>query len=257
MSAVVPCELIAKHVGELYKCFAENEYTIIRTPYIFPDGDIIELYYHETSMGGFLTDFGETLRWLNGQTPAQRRTKRHISLIEDACLTHHVDFVDGQVSVKVLQPEMMAEAITRLAQAAIRITDVSFTFRGRQFESFADEVEEFLVEKSVPIERNYKIEGESKTVWTIDFRTVWSTKTSLIYTLSTGSRGQAKRLTDHVVAAFYDLRNLRSEIPPVKLVSLVDDTTDVWEPEDFRRLESLSFVSNWSRQDEFLEQLAA
>jgi hypothetical protein len=44
MPAIMPCELIAKHVGELYRCFTENDYITIQTPFIFPDGDIIELY---------------------------------------------------------------------------------------------------------------------------------------------------------------------------------------------------------------------
>lgn len=171
MAAIMPCELIAKHVGELYKCVAGNDYITIQTPFIFPDGDIIELYYQDTPAGGLLTDFGETLRWLSGQTPAQRRTKRHIKLIEDTCLTHHVKFLDDEVSVNVPRPELMAEAITRLAQAAIRITDVSFTFRARQFESFADEVYDLLIEKNVPFERNHKLEGESGEAWTIDFKT--------------------------------------------------------------------------------------
>jgi len=249
--------MIAKHIGELYKCFAEKDYITIQTPFIFPDGDVIELYYQDTPAGGLLTDFGETLRWLGGQTPAQRRTKRHLQLIEDTCSTHHVKLDDNQVSVAVSRPELMAEAITRLAQAAIRITDVSFTFRPRQFESFADEVHEFLIEKDVSLERNHKIEGESGETWTVDFKTHLRTKDSLVYTLSTGNRAQAKRLTDHVVAAFYDLRKLRSDDPSTNLISLVDDSTDAWEPEDFKRMESLSTVASWSRQDEFLNRLAA
>ena len=258
MTTVLPCELIARHIGDLYKCSPGDDYIAIRTPYIFPDGDIIELYYQDTGGGGRLTDFGETLRWLSGQTPAQRRTKKHLSLIEDTCSTHHVEFVDGQVSVEVGRPEVMAEAITRLAQAAIRIADVSFTFRGRSFQSFADEVEELLAERQILSQRNYKTEGESGESWTIDLRTELRTKTSLVYVLSTGSRGQAKRLTDHVVAAFYDLRKLRDETPPVNLISLVDDETEVWEPEDFKRLESLSSrVVAWSRPDDFIESLAA
>ena len=226
MPAIMPCELIAKHVGELYRSFTEKNYITIQTPFIFPDGDIIELYYQETSDGGLITDFGETLRWLSGQTPAQRRTKRHIQLIEDTCSTHRVRFADDQVSVRVPQPELMAEAITRLVQAAIRITDVSFTFRARQFESFADEVYEFLTEKHVSVERNYKVDGVSGQNWTVDFRTHLRSKVSLLYTLSTGNRAQAKRLTDHVVAAFHDLRGLRGDDPPVNLVALVDDTSD-------------------------------
>jgi Domain of unknown function DUF1828 len=257
MTAIMPCELISRYIGELYKCSQGDDYIAIRTPYIFPDGDIIELYYQGTGASGRLTDFGETLRWLGGQTPAQRRTKKHLSLIEDTCSTHHVELVDGQVSVNVGRPEAMAEAITRLAQATIRIADVSFTFRSRAYQSFADEVEELLVDKQISFERNAGVEGESGELWPIDFRTVRQARTSLVYVLSTGSRGQAKRLTDHVVAAFYDLRKLRDETPPINLISLVDDDAAVWEPEDFKRLESLSKVAAWSRPDDFIDSLAA
>jgi hypothetical protein len=78
MAAIMPCELIAKHVGELYKCSAENDYITIRTPFMFPDGDIVELYYQETAIGWITDRFWETIRWLSDQSPAQRRTKRHL-----------------------------------------------------------------------------------------------------------------------------------------------------------------------------------
>lgn len=257
MPALIPCELIARHVGELYKCSAKEGYIAIQTPFIFPDGDIIELYYKDTPSGGLLTDFGETLRWLNGQTPAPRRTKRHLQLIGDTCANHKVTFSDDQVSVRVPQPELMAESITRLIQAAIRITDISFTFRPRQFESFADEVAEFLLEKNVSSIRNHKIEGASGETWNVDFKT-HVRRDALLFTLSTGNRANARRLTDHVVAAFRDLRNLQSDPnEPVHFISLVDDTSDAWQPEDFKRMEDVATVANWSRPDELLERLAA
>ena len=256
MAALAPCELIARHMGKLYKCLSIDGYIAIQTPFVFPDGDIIELYYKDTAKGGVLTDLGETLRWLSGQTPAEKRTKKHLQLIHDTCSTHKVNFSDDEVSIIVPQPELMAASITRSIQAAIRIADVSFTFRHRQFESFADEVADFLLERKVSAIRNYEIEGVSSTVWKIDFRTHLQ-RDSLLFALSTGNRAQAKRLTDHVVAALHDLRNLQSQNEQLNFISLVDDTTDAWQPEDFKRMEDVAVVANWSRQDELLEMLAA
>jgi hypothetical protein len=250
--ASTPCELIAKHIGALYQCFANGTYVKIRTPYVYPDGDVIELFFRETPSGALLTDFGETLRWLDGQTMAQSRTKRHMALIHDVCANHRVTFDKGHVFVPVLKPELIADAITRLAQASIRIADLSFTFRTRVFESFDDEVAQFLLERKVGFERGAKIEGDSK-VWPVDFRIGGQNKQSFVYTLSTGSRGAAKHRTDHVVAAFYDLRHLRNGD---KLISLFDDTVDVWEPEDFKQLEPHCEIANWSKPDEFLAMAA-
>lgn len=251
---MMPCELIAKQIGGLFKCSAADSYTTIQTPYLFPDGDIIELFFRETSTAGaLLTDFGETLRWLDGQTAARHRTKRHLKLIQDVCSSQRVEFNQGEVSVKVSAPEMMADAITRLAQATIRIADLSFTFRTTVFQSFDDEVEEFLWEHQINFERRFEIKGASGTDWLVDFRTR-ANKTGLLFTLSSGSRAAANRRTDHVVAAFDDLKHLRDQF---QFVSLVDDTIDVWISEDFKRLEPHCRIANWSKPDELLYELQA
>jgi Domain of unknown function DUF1828 len=251
---MMPCDLIAQQIGRLYECFAAESHTTIRTPYIFPDGDTIELFYQETPAGAVLTDFGETLRWLDGQTISERRTKRHFDLIQDVCANHRVQFDKGAVSIGISTPEMMADAVTRLAQAALRIADLTFTFRNKVFESFDDEVETFLWEHRVSFQRRFETKGASGTDWTIDFRTLRDNGPALVYTLSTGSRAAAKRKTDHVVAAFVDLQKLRSSM---RFVSLVDDTIDVWEPEDFKQLEPHCEIANWSKPDDFLDQLSA
>lgn len=81
MASLTPCELIALHAGALYKCAPSGKYIRIRTPYLYPDGDVIDLYWRD----GIVTDVGETLRWLDGQTLSEKRTKRHMQLIDDVC----------------------------------------------------------------------------------------------------------------------------------------------------------------------------
>jgi hypothetical protein len=254
----VPCKLIVDQIGQLFKCdpmtISSESYVKIRTPYTYPDGDVIELFYRDSPTGPLLTDFGETLRWLNGQTVSERRTKRHGELIADVCETHQVVLSKGHLSIRVPQPEMMAHAVTRLAQAAVRIGDLSFTFRGRLFESFDEEVEDFLVDRQIKVERRARVRGETKS-WTVDLRAVpQPNREALVYTLSTESKAQVRRLTNDVVAAFYDLRHQRNG---THFISLFDDSVDVWDEADFKELESLSDVLVWSKPDDLVDRVAS
>jgi hypothetical protein len=82
-------------------------------------------------------------------------------------------------------------------------------------------------------------------------------QSSLVYVLSTGSRAAAKNISEHVLAAWYDLSNLRIGPEALQFISLFDDTMDVWSPEDFHLVEDLSTIAYWSQPDGFAEALAA
>lgn len=64
-----PCQTISETLGDLFSCTTiNNGFTRIRTPYVYLDGDVIDLFYKVTSEHPFLTDLGETIRWLLSQT---------------------------------------------------------------------------------------------------------------------------------------------------------------------------------------------
>ncbi|QIN77539.1 DUF1828 domain-containing protein [Rubrobacter marinus] len=252
---LTPCEQIGKGMGELFECSPMEGYTRIRTPYLYPDGDVIDLYLTDHSDPPALTDLGETLTWLQAQTVATRKTARQQRLIEDICLTHGVEFFRGMLVVRVRKPEGFADAATRLSQAILSVADLWFTFRGRTAASINDDVEEFLTGRQIGFERNEKVVGRSGRVWTVDFHTRTPQRSALIYVLSTGSRATSRRLVEHTLATWYDLNNLQVGPEALRFVSLFDDELDVWTPEDFGLLEDLSEVAYWSRKDEFVELL--
>ena len=53
-----PCDLIQQTIGELFTCSSVNEYTRIRTPFLYPDGDVIDVYLKEKAGVVTLTDLG-------------------------------------------------------------------------------------------------------------------------------------------------------------------------------------------------------
>ena len=126
---ITQCRHIEKQMGGLFSCSEINEFIRIRTPFMFPDGDIIDLFFKDQGGISTLTDLGETVRWLKTQFPSPRRSSKQKKLISDICLTHGIEFFKGQLMLRVSDVEKMATSMTRLAQACIRVSDLWFTLR--------------------------------------------------------------------------------------------------------------------------------
>lgn len=252
-----PCERIGLSLGELYTCSPVNEHTRIRTPYLYPDGDIVDLYM--TMEGGqtVLTDFGESVSWLKSQTISQKKSVKQRQLISDIALTHGIEMYHGMLTLRVNDQDNFASLVTRLAQAAIRVADLWFTFRTRAVETVTDEVQDFLSDRQIMYERDEPFVGRSGRTWRVNFHTRTPARTSLVNVLSTGSQAAAGRIVEHVVTVWYDLNHLALGPQPLRFVSLFDDSLDVWSPENIRLVGELSEVSYWSNPDEFYHLLSA
>jgi hypothetical protein len=250
-----PCVVIQEQLGTLFACTGHGDYTKIRTPYLYPDGDRVDLFLAANAQTPTLTDLGETLRWLRMQTTAQRRSPKQNQLLQDIALTHGVEIYQGMLNVRVRDETDLTSALTRLSQAVLRVSDLWFTFRTRTIETVTDEVGDYFVEKEVPFERGHRQPGRSGRIWSVDFHVRAPLQSSFVFVLSTGSKAAARGVAEHVVAACHDMSHLRVGPEAVNFVSLFDDTFDVWTPEDFRLVEGLSQVSHWSKPEELLEAI--
>jgi hypothetical protein len=251
------CELLQKEMGELFHCSRVNNRVRIRTPFMYPDGDYIDLFASTSGDVTTLSDLGETVRWLRMQTTAPRRTAKQKQMIDDIRVTHGVEFFRGMLELRVRPGESFAAGVTRLAQAALRVADLWFTFRARAFESISDEVSEFLLESQVPFDRGEWLLGRSGRNYTVDFHVRTPKRSSLVTVLSTGSHSATRRIVEHVVATWFDLSHLKVGPEALQFVSLFDDTLDVWDPEDFKLVEEVATVARWSAPEEFRSLLLA
>ncbi len=141
----------------------------VRTPFLYPDGDNIDLFVQIKEGISIVSDLGETLRWLRSQTLAPRRTPKQNALVADACVTHGVELFKGMLVARCKPGDSVATVIMRVAQACLRISDLWLTFRTRAVESVNDEVADFLAERQLPFERRPKLVGRSGRGWTVDF----------------------------------------------------------------------------------------
>lgn len=250
-------EMLAKKIGELFTCSPLDQYIRIRTPFLYPDNDLIDLYYREVDEDVILTDLGETLGWFKMQTVALEIAPELLQLINDICLDHGIEFSRGMLLLRLKQSDDLAEGIMRLSQATLKVLDIGSAFKDNVGESAVDEVEDLLQERQISFERNPEFIGKSGRVWRPDFRIRHPRHNSLIYILSTGSRSRAQEEADRTLAAWHDLSNWKAGPEALRFISLFDDTLDVWTEEDFRLVEDVSEVTYLSRPDEFLDKLAS
>ena len=249
------CAAIQSGLGPMFECSMNGDYVRVRTPYLYPDGDFIDLFLKGTEEGvTTVSDLGEAVRWLNSNTLSAKRSPKQVGLISDISQTHGVEFFRGILKARSSESASLADAVMRVSQAALRVSDLIFTSRLRSVESVSDEVADFLQELHLPFDRNKKLVGRSGKSWKMDFQVSAPKRSSLISVLSSGSRSAAQQITKNVVAAWFDLSQYRVIPEPLTFISLIDDSADVWSDEDFNLVESISEVARWS-EPETLSQL--
>ena len=256
MNTIDICSQLRETTPALYKCFPAPVTGIqIRTPLMLPDGDTIDVFVVEDSSGLMVTDFGCALGWLRTQSIRGQLTPRQRFLLDDVCMTLEIEYDRGQLRSGPVGMDELGEAVQRVAQAVVRVSDLWFTFRTQAWESLADEIDAWLSERDISFERRARTTGRSGRTWPVDYKTSVLTHTSFVFLLATGSRGAVHSITNRVFTGCHDINASIDGSGDRKLVSLFDDTVDVWRSEDFTLLESVSEIARWSSPEEFEEIL--
>lgn len=104
-----------------------------------------------------ITDFGESLGWLRLQSVSKRRSPKQNRMIGDVCQTLGLELERGQLVLRVSADAAVGDSVLRVAQAAVRVSDLWFTLRTRAAQSASEEVHEWLTERfHREIEREYE-----------------------------------------------------------------------------------------------------
>ncbi len=124
------CEAVRHGIGPLFTCTEHGDYYRIRTPYLYPDGDNIDVFCRLVGDTVTVTDLAETSGWLRMQSMSLRRSSKQNRLIADACLTHGVEFYRGMLQVRCCPKDSLGETLDRLAKAVFRISEQGFARSG-------------------------------------------------------------------------------------------------------------------------------
>ncbi len=122
------CSELGASLPSLFECAKTQRAGIrITTPLMYPDGEIIEVHVIDHGTHYTVTDFGEALGWLRLQTTSLQRSPKQNRLIEDVCQTLGVRLDRGELTLQVKEISALGEAVTLVAQASLRVSDLWFT----------------------------------------------------------------------------------------------------------------------------------
>ena len=288
------CIALQNNFSALFECVeAPQEGVLIHTPFMYPDGGIVDVFVIERNGQYIITDHGDALGWLSIQSVQDNLSPEQWSLVNDICRTLGVELNRGRLVLRCETITEMGESVHLVGQAAVRVSDVWFTLHlqptetvhrdtvsalSRQSETVEvvyervpsrqgsyrrdanvvkREVANWLAERKMPFRANSQEVGISGRKWRMDYRIDTEVQTSLVSVLSAGSRSGAYRVTERAIARCVDLNPLKERQPELAFVSLFDDTQEVWLGEDFKMVSGLSEIALWSRPEQFAEILKA
>ena len=98
----------------------------VRTPMLYPDGDVVDVFVLEQERGYTITDFGEAIGWGKLHSVSEQRPHRHQLLINDICQTLGIELNQGQLVIRSVAKDCLGESVLRIAQAVVRVADLYY-----------------------------------------------------------------------------------------------------------------------------------
>lgn len=111
-------------LGVLFRCEQAGDLLRIRTPFLYPDGDVIDIFCRSSQESVEFTDLGETARWLHMQTHGTRRSIRQAALIHAICSDHGLEFRRGELFARARPDDDPADVLIRMVAAALRVSGI-------------------------------------------------------------------------------------------------------------------------------------
>jgi hypothetical protein len=250
-------EVLRSNVSLVTQCdTAENGMLRIATAFRYPDGSHVDIFLDQRSTMYVLSDLGETTAYLFELGIRLWESRRRRSIVTDVCRDLRIQREGGQLQVQVaeLDHAAFADALLRLAQACIRISDIALTLTHRSVNDFRDQVEDFIETNHFRYEAGHTVVGLEGNEVHIDFRVEGLTRVSMVQTLTAANEHTARHQAESVFAKWYDIRESKDGN---QFVTVCDSSTDVFSGPELRRLQDFSRVIRFPAQDQvFLASLA-
>lgn len=230
----------------------------LQTPFRYSDGALIDLFLYPPNnlLKAFrVTDLGLTASALVNLDFNILSTKRRKAHVEEICNPLDVLQQNGEFYIDMPSLDQLPDAIARLAQACIRVSDMVLNLRIKPLILFKDDLEELFYDHYLEYESPVLLTGAYGNKVNIDFKVTGKTGPVLIEAISTRSPHSS-----HVIAteAFVKWSDLSEGSNSKNFVTIYDTTANVFKEEDLKRLEGVSrLIPHPEGMPELLQTLCA
>ena len=116
------CAAIGKVMPRFECSPAPQEGVRVRTPLMYPDGDIVDVFVLERDDGYMVTDFGDALGWLHMQSESMQQSQEQRLMIEDLCRTLGIELHSGQLVLRSDSDDTLEKTVLRVAEAVASVS---------------------------------------------------------------------------------------------------------------------------------------
>ena len=251
------CRKIKNQIGDLFSCSEFNNFIKISTPFLYADGDIINIFYKEVEKGYILTDFGDTLETLESSTATGSISRKQEKIIKQICTNNNLKFNGEMIIGKFDNNEKLANKLINISQSMVEISNLRILNRSRKIRNMIDIVEDFIKGIEIEYKKNKKYTGYTNRIWQPNFSTEYKNNHTLIHILNAEKKGETKDIIAHVNMQWQDLESYKTS-NKFKFISLIIDTEEKennWTKEDTSFLKKTSEVKKWSNKEDFKKAL--
>ena len=118
------CDTIGKMLPSRFECSpAPQEGVRVRTPLMYPDGGIVDVFVLKRGNSYIVTDFGDALGWLRMQSVNAQLSLQQNLMIKEICHTLGIELHSGQLVLRSGVDDTLEETVLRVAQAVVRASD--------------------------------------------------------------------------------------------------------------------------------------
>ena len=207
----------------------DSGYQVVRTPFLYPDGDHIELYLRSMEDGQVLaSDVGQTVMKLAEYGFVLRNSQRRRAMASRIASSLRVRFDNGSLSVEV-PSNGGGNRVWDLLMALQRLSDLVYTEEGiakasavARYPTFGDQFANYVTEKQIAHHRAVQIRLPNDYRFTSDFTLG---EGAIIQLLSASSAGYARRRMNNVYVDFSEMNIAKDNRARL---AVVDDSKDLW-----------------------------
>ena len=116
------CAAVGKVLPRFECSPAPQEGVRVRTPLMYPDGGIVDVFILERGDGYMVTDFGDALGWLHMQSESIQQSQEQRLMIEDLCRTLGIELHSSQLVLRSDGDDALEKTVLRVAQAVASVS---------------------------------------------------------------------------------------------------------------------------------------
>ncbi len=252
-------ERIAHSISLVQECdVVRNGALRLSTPFVYPNGSNIDIFLgHGESLfeDYVLSDFGMTGLYLENAQVKMESTDRRRQVLADICAELGVKFENGVFRIFLDRDQIadISDAVFRLSQACVRVSDFATHQRLRSANPFRDDVEDFLEASGLHPKPDAKVRGPYGSDIKLDFEV----QRSFVLVLAAMNEPAAHSSANEIFAKWHDLKTSGYQSQR-KFVTVYNSESPAIRSSDIQRLGDYSISVSYPEQaQQLVEVLAA